>query len=248
MRIIFICLLLFAPAQAWAIINAEDLDLSVDAEGVGGKFGFSVSGSSGNTEKVSGEASGRLLWRHGPHANMFVASHAYGKSSGLRDTNKSFAHLRHRYALDAIWDAELFGQAQQNEFALLKLRTLLGGGLRWSQQSDGLSLAIGLGSFFEREVLKAAANEPATSLWRGNSYLSLYYALNQRVRLQNTLYYQPVWNDPADFRLLDDVAVSVSLTDTLDLKLAIEIANDSRPPATIKDTDISYKTGLEYRF
>ncbi|NWF37419.1 DUF481 domain-containing protein [Mariprofundus sp. KV] len=248
MQIIIILFLLFTPAQAWAIINAEDLDLSVDAEGFGGKFGFSVSGSSGNSEKVAGEASGRLLWRHGPHTNMFVASHAYGKSRGVRDTNKSFAHLRHRYALDRTWDAELFGQAQQNEFALLKLRTLLGGGLRWSQQQGGLSLAIGLGSFIEREELKAAANEPVTSLWRGNSYISLYYALNERVRLQNTLYYQPAWRDPADFRLLDDVAVSLSLTDTLDLKLAVEIANDSRPPATIKDTDISYKTGLELRF
>jgi putative salt-induced outer membrane protein YdiY len=166
----------------------------------------------------------------------------------VRDTNRSFAHLRHRYGLDAAWDVELFGQAQQNEFALLKLRTLLGGGLRWSQQSDGLSLAIGLGSFFEREELKAAANEPAASLWRGNSYIALYYALNERVRLQNTLYYQPAWKNPADFRLLDDVALSVSLSDRLDLKLAVEIANDSRPPATIKDTDISYKTGMELRF
>ena len=248
MRKLLFFLLLLTPLQAWAIINAEDLDLVVKGEGVGGKVGFSLSGNSGNSEKVTGEASGRLLRRGGDHTTMFVASYAYGKSRGLRDTNRSFAHLRHRYALDATWAVEAFGQAQQNEFALLKLRTLLGGGLRWSQQKDGFSLAVGLGSFYEREELKPAANEPVTSLWRGNSYLSLYYALNERIRLQNTLYYQPAWSDVADFRLLDEAALNISLTDTLDLKLVIEIANDSRPPVGIKDSDISYNTGLEYRF
>lgn len=248
MQVIVFLLLLLLPAQASAIINAEDLDLSVDSEGFAGKVGLSVSGSSGNSDKVSGEGSTRLLWRRGLHTSMFVASYSYGKSRGVRDTNKAFAHLRHRYAFSEAWEVEAFGQAQQNEFALLKLRTLLGGGLRWSAQADGLSLALGLGSFYEREALKPAANEPVARLWRGNTYLSLFYKLNSRIRFQNTVYYQPAWRNAADFRLLDDAGLNVSLTETLDLRLSFEVANDSRPPAGIKDTDISYKTGLEYRF
>jgi len=247
MRILFILFLLLAPAQALAIINAEDLDLSIKEEGTVGKVELSLNGNSGNSAKINGEASGRLLWRYGLHTDMLVGSYAYGKSRGVRDTNKAFVHMRHRYALNEAWDLEAFAQAQQNEFARLKLRTLLGGGLRWSRQADDWQVHVGLGSFYEREALRGTS-APATRLWRANSYLALHYVINDHLRLQNTVYYQPAWKQPADFRLLDDIAMSVALTDGVDLRLSLEMAHDSRPPAGIKPTDISYKTGLTYGF
>jgi len=237
------------PTQALAIINAEDLDLSIDNNGVAGKLGFSVSGSSGNSDKMSGEGSARLIWRHGQHMEMLVGSFSYGKSRGVRDTNKSFAHFRHRYAWAKTWGVEGFAQAQQNEFSRLKLRTLIGAGGRWSYQNHGLAMHVGLGSFYEREALRAVANlAPVTRLWRGNSYLALRYAFNARLRMQNTIYYQPSWKDSTDYRLLDDAALHIALNDSLDLKLVIEIGQDSRPPAGVKNSDVSYKTGLSYRF
>jgi len=241
-----------SPTQALAIINAEDLDLTIDADGVAGKAGFSVSGSSGNSDKVRGEANAHLIWQHGQRREMLVASKSYGKSRGVRDTNKSFVHLRHRYDWNKAWATEAFVQAQQDEFARLKLRTLLGGGMRWSYQGQQLQWQwhIGLGSFVEREVLRAQAGlaVPVQQLWRGNSYLALRYSVNKRIRLQNTVYYQPAWRDLADYRLLDDAALHIALNDSLDLKIVIEIAQDSRPPAAVKNLDISYKTGLSFRF
>jgi hypothetical protein len=150
MRILLIFLLLIAPYTALAIVNAEDLDLNIEEDGFVGKTGISVSGSSGNTDKINGEGSLRLLWKYGDHTNMLVGSHVYGKSRGNRDTNKSFAHLRHRYALDPIWAVEAFAQAQQNEFAQLKLRTLYGGGLRYSRGLSNYAIHLGLGSFYEQ--------------------------------------------------------------------------------------------------
>jgi len=217
-------------------------------DGVTGKIGFAASGNSGNSSKFSGEANGRLLWLHGKQTEMAAASYSYGKSRGVRDTNKAFAHLRHRYNFVEHWDVEAFAQAQQNEFSLLKLRTLIGGGLRWSTRSDDFSLAIGAGSFYEREELKPAALEPVARLWRGNAYLALFYRLNEHVRAQSTIYYQPAWQRPSDFRLLDNAALNVGLTDHLDLKLSIEYARDSRPPLGVRANDMSYKSGLELRF
>ena len=237
------------PTQALAIINAEDMDLTADEDGLVGKLDFSLSGSSGNSVKLTTESSGRLIWQHGQYTNMLVGSFSYGKSRGVRDTNKSFVHLRHRYALTESWGVEGFAQAQKNEFARLKLRTLLGGGVRWSYQLQALSCNVGLGSFYEREALRAGViATPVTRLWRGNSYLALRYAFNGRVRLQNTVYFQPAWKDRADYRLLDDAALHVALSDNLDLKVAMELSQDSRPPAGVKSSDVSYKTGLSFRF
>jgi putative salt-induced outer membrane protein YdiY len=248
MRLLLIFLLLFAPHAALAIVNAEDLDLNIEEDGFVGKVGISVSGSSGNTEKINGEGSLRLLWKYGDYTNMLVGSHAYAKSSGSRNTNKSFAHLRHRYAVDRIWAVEAFAQAQQNEFAQLKLRTLYGGGLRYSRNISNHAIHLGLGSFYEQEKLRAAANSPDTQLWRGNIYFAWRFNVNDRIRFQNTVYYQPAWKDTADFRMIDDAAISIALTKQLDLKLSLEVSHDSLPPVGIKPTDISYKTGLELRF
>jgi len=243
-----LCIIQSLPTQALAIINAEDLDLVRNTDGVSGKFGLAAKGSSGNSDKLSGEASGHVIWKHNRHLDMLVGSFSYGRSRGVRDTNKSFAHIRHRYAWSDAWGLEGFAQAQQNEFAQLKLRTLIGGGIRWSYLQQGWDWHIGLGSFYEREQLRAAAATPSSHLWRGNTYLALHHAFNDRVRMQNTLYYQPAWTDTADYRLLDDAALHVALTEHLDLKLIIEIAQDSRPPAGISHTDISYTTGLSFRF
>jgi len=248
MRMLLILLLLLAPYTALAIVNAEDIDLNIEDNGFVGKAGISINGSSGNTDKINGEGSLRLLWQHGSHANLLVGSYVYGKSRGNIDTNKSFAHLRHRYALDRIWAVEAFAQAQQDEFARLKLRTLYGGGLRYSREVSNFAIHLGVGSFYEQEKLRAAARSPDTRLWRGNIYFAWRFAANDRIRLQNTVYYQPAWKDTADFRVLDDAAIRIALTHQLDLKLSLEVAHDSLPPAGVRQTDVSYKTGLELRF
>jgi len=248
MRPLLIFFLLFSPYTALAIVNAEDLDLNLKADGFVGKVGITVSGSSGNTDKINGEGSFHLLWRNGAHSNMLVGSHVYGKSSGNRDSNSSFVHLRHRYAMSQIWAVEAFVQAQQNEFARLKLRTLYGGGLRYSRAVSRHTFHLGLGSFYEQEKLRAVANAPDARLWRGNTYFAWRFAANKQIRFQNTIYYQPAWKNTADFRVLDDAAMSIALTTLLDLKLSLEVSHDSLPPAGVRQTDISYKTGLEIRF
>jgi len=239
---------LLMPVSAMAVINAEDSVLSSSKDGVDGNIGLSVNGNSGNSEKANADINGKLIWRHGAHTELLLGGFNYGQSRGTRNSNKSFIHLRHRYALDQAWDIEAFGQAQQNEFSLLKLRILFGGGLRWSLQEEKLwALHLGLGSFYEREQLQII-NTPQTTLWRINSYLSLNYAFNEHVHFHNTVYYQPAWKDQTDFRLHNDADLTVSVTDSIDLRLSLQIARDSKPPTGVKGTDIYYKTGLVVHF
>ena len=238
------------PLQARAIVNAEDLDLNIAGNGAAGKMDLSLNGSSGNSNKLGAEASGRIIWQHDRQMEMLVGSYSYGKSRSVRDTNKAFVHFRHRYGWNETWAVEGFAQAQQDEFSRLKLRTLIGGGLRYSWQKQHWAWHIGLGSFYEQEKLRNTGNNstPATRLWRANSYLALRYKINDRIRIQNTIYYQPAWQDRADYRLLDDAAMHIALAENLDLKLVIEVTQDARPPAGIKRSDISYKTGLSFHF
>lgn len=252
MPVFIVLLLLFLlPTPAHAIVNIEGMGVESATQGVSGKVSLAVNGSSGNSNTLSGEGDGRLDWRHGRNTEIAVASYAYGKSNGTSNTNKSLIHLRHRYALLQGLDIEAFVQAQQDEFARLKLRTLVGGGLRLGWGSEGWKYWLGLGAFFENEILRSTAANPLaprSQLWRGNAYFTLAYKLNDRVSLQNTVYYQPAWRDTSDYRMLESAVLGVSLGGSLALRMSLDMTKDSRPPAGVKSIDIDYSTALDYSF
>jgi len=241
-------LLVLMPFQANAIVNAEKLRFSGDAEGLSGAVDFSVKGSSGNSRVINAGTAVDLGYRRGSNVMIAAFSYHYGKSNGALNNNKWFSHLRYRRLLNATWAAEAFGQVQHDEFSLLSLRKLYGGGLRWTQARDRWTLAVGFGGFYEQEKLLPSANEPISRLWRGNSYIAVSVDLNDHVSFQDTCYYQPAMRSPADYRVYNNMQLKVNLTDTLAIKNAIELKRDSRPPRNVLGFDLTYTSALEYSF
>ncbi|MDD5057001.1 MAG: DUF481 domain-containing protein [Sideroxydans sp.] len=243
--------LLSSPVQA--IVNVEQAIIGQPSEGMHTTLDFLVNGTSGNAEKSANKADLLSLWQHDNHTEFLQMQYAYGKSRGVVDTDRAFAHFRHRTALDAEWAAEGFGQVGRDPFSRLTQRTLLGGGARLvlfeqNQKSAGY---LGLGAFHERETLsgKLGTSDPLEArLWRANSYLVLKRQLNEQVRLYSTTYYQPAFADRADYRMLEQASVLVKLDKNLDLKLSLDIAFDSKPPQTVQKRDLFYSTGLEFSF
>jgi putative salt-induced outer membrane protein YdiY len=64
----------------------------------------------------------------------------------------------------------------------------------------------------------------------------------------STTYLQPSIERFGNFRASEQAAITVGLTNTLDLKLALDISHDSEPPAGVERTDTKFTTGLAYRF
>lgn len=251
-------LFLFLPLSllslpACAIVNVEQAIIGRPTEGMHTTIDVLFSGTNGNTDKSSSKVDLLTLWQHEAHTEFLQLQYAYGKSRGLVDTDRAFAHLRHRTAITPGWAVEGFAQVGRDPFSRLTQRALLGGGVRWvlyevDQKSAGY---LGLGAFHEQESLssKLGTSDAIRSvLWRANSYLVLKRQLNEQVRLYSTTYYQPAISDSADFRLLEQASVLVKLDQHLELKLSLDIAFDSRPPQTVHKRDMFYSTGLEYSF
>ena len=74
------------------------------------------------------------------------------------------------------------------------------------------------------------------------------HKLNSQLSLISTTYYQPRLSEARDYRALEQAGLAVKITDKLSLKLSLDIAHDSRPPQSIRQTDTSYNTSLSYRF
>lgn len=245
--------LLAFPASAQAIVNVEQAIIGPSEDGFHNRAEVAVDGASGNTVKTSAKAELLSQWQHGPHAEFLWAQYAYGKSSGVVDTNRYFVHLRHRTMVGEQWGIEAFGQVGRDPFARMSLRTLVGGGVRWTllESAGKAGVYFGLGGFFEHEKLspKAGTSDPLDSrLWRGNSYLVLKRQLNDQIRLYNTTYYQPAFKEMADYRLLEQFSVAVGIAKNLDLKLSLDVVHDSKPPQGVKKTDVRYSTGLAVDF
>ncbi|HLP98107.1 MAG TPA: DUF481 domain-containing protein [Sideroxyarcus sp.] len=249
----FLSLALALPFAACAIVNVEQAIIGKTGDGLHSSVSLLASGASGNTEKSTTKADVLALWQHGSDTEFVQLQYAYGRSRGQTDTDRAFIHLRHRRDLGDGWGVEGFAQTGQDRFARLSQRTLLGGGLRriLFEEEGRAAGYLGLGAFHEQESLNAkigTTDTLNTNLWRANSYLVLKRQLNGQVRFSNTLYYQPALSDTADYRVLEQASLLVKLGESLDLKLSLDIAFDSKPAQTVQKRDLLYSTGLEYAF
>ncbi len=238
---------------AHAIVNIEALNTGEPLPGYSGTVDVSANGQSGNTDKLAINAGARLQWHGGAITNFAIFRYNYGESGGMQDTNKLFSHARHIHQVTDVTAYEGFIQAERNTFARLSFRGLIGGGARFTlvETPHIKKVHLGLGGFFSRETLEKRAgltDAGSDNTWRVNTYLNYVQQLNGSVRVLSTTYYQPAVDDFGDFRLLEDAALSVKMTDSLSLNVSLDLAHDSQPPQDVKKTDTTYSTGIEYSF
>jgi putative salt-induced outer membrane protein YdiY len=246
-------LILFGALPAHAVVSMENLHLKTPAEGFEGEIDLSAGGSSGNTDKSDISVGTRLQWQTGMHTDYVVLNYAYGESNDVRDTNRSFLHVRHigRISRPLAW--ELFLQGESNEFGRIEFRRLAGGGARFSllEKQTRSDAFLGVGAFYEMQTITDIIGTTDTgteTTWRGNLYLVLKYVLNDNVRLVSSTYYQPSFEDSGDYRAIENAALEVSMTEKLALSVRIEVKHNSRPPQTVEKTDVIYRTGINYKF
>ncbi len=246
---------LFFHHSAFAIVNIESkrADPAAQEEGFEGFVNVDISGDNGNTKESDLALSVQLNWAGENSSDLLMLNYAYGETANVKDTDQSFLHYRHVWLARETVSYEAFTQLETNEFTRLKLRSLLGGGIRLKLDlpEKPHSAYLGLGLFRSREDLDPLISggeviEDYTT--RLNSYLVYRYHMNEHVRLLNMLYYQPDVSEFGDYRLLEQLAINVALNKSLSLTVSIDIAHDSRPPQNVETTDTSYRTGLEYRF
>jgi putative salt-induced outer membrane protein YdiY len=238
--------LLFA-SPALAIVNIENIRAKEPEEGFSGNLAVGIDLESGNTNRSRVALGARTQWKRGEVLDFLVFNFDYGASGSVTDVNKSFIHGRHIVTMSPRWAWEAYGQVQQDEFRRLNFRGLLGGGLRNTlyRSGDRTVVYLGLGALFEQEELDDNSVDQTT---RGSFYLSIKHEVKKDINLISTTYLQPAINRPGEFRASEQAAVTVGLTDTLDLKLALDVYHDSEPPIGVETTDIKFTTGIAYRF
>jgi len=249
---LFFLLALFMPKLAFAIINVEQSVTDNKVDGVRHTINIDVDGAKGNTQTIT--LRGNLLsqWRHGKHTEFFLLNHAYGKSRGTINTDRTFIHLRHRTQINAPWAVETFAQKGRDAFTRLSDRSLLGAGIRLSafEKEAVRVFYLGIGTFYETERFsqKSGTTDSQSSLWRGNAYAIYKHQINPQIQLSSTTYFQPSLRDSNDYRLLEEAALHIGMFENIKLKISLDYSFDSKPPQQIGKDDLLYTSGLEFRF
>ncbi len=245
-------LLLGVSLPAQAIVNLDEIHSRDVERGLNGALGINFSGSKGNSDETNTQLSAQLQRGTETYRDILMVSYHYGEANGQLNNDNAFIHLRHIQKMDAVFSWEIFTQLQNDRFARLSLRTLVGGGLRYKWAETDNRIILGAGAFYERERIDNTSlqvNEKREHRnGRGNFYAIISHTLNLQSRLFGTLYVQPRFGDTTDYRLLLQSGVKVNVAKSLALVIGLDAAYDNKPPLSVEKYDINYRSGLEYTF
>jgi len=174
---------------------------------------------------------------------------SYGKSSGVTNTNKTYAHVRyvhHLYKKSLDW--ETFVQVETNEFTKVEDRDLYGAGLRLLINKNNFGkLHVGFGSFYEYLAYTTTV-DPVEKNIRLNTYLAYKNNFTKKSSLTYVLYYQPKIDAFNDYIFSNALELNIFIYKKLYLNIVFFYDYDSRPALDVKQKDISQKTSLIYKF
>ncbi len=234
----------FTIAPIMAITIIEPVDIASKPNGNSNLLDIGYSNSTGNSD--TSRLNLKLLSDYSTKKSysFIVGEYSYGKSDGKENINKYYIHTRMLRQLyrEHIW--EIFGQIENNRFQDLSLRQLIGAGVRFKLLKY---LYFGSGAMIIDENLK---NSNSKQFSRGNIYIAYRdeFNLNVPLKVVYTGYYQPAIREISDYRILQNITLTIPITDNIGLNFKLEHAYDSIPPLGIEKSDLSQSTSLLYKF
>lgn len=252
LKMTYISLLILLAVSIDAQVNTEKYRTPADLQGLAGYLELSGTVKTGNVDKTEAGLEGRLDWHVGEALTFFVFESDYEWVDGNRSSNEGLIHIRHVQKLSNNLRAEAFAQVNYDKKILIDNRELIGAGLRYTlfRFSSG-DVTFGSAYMFEHENYDLPSNanhDQETKVSRWSNYLTYHINVNETVKLGGVLYYQPMFTEFSDYRLLYENNLAVKLTDTFSLSVNFKYRHDSIPPDGINSTDTKTEFGLAVTF
>ncbi|MXZ75083.1 MAG: DUF481 domain-containing protein [Gemmatimonadetes bacterium] len=256
MRYLYLLVLLplaLASGHSAAQVNIEALRGDTDAAGFSGALALNLEMHTGNTDLKEIGLEGRLDFDHPRVHTFLLARNDFGWEQGERFADEGLIHLRQHYPLHGRFGIEAFTQYNYDTTYRLDARALAGGGLRFHLvESEVFQLWEGASAFVEHERLSELMptddHPDNATVVRWSHYLSSRIAVNDRVVSTCTVYFQPLWNEIGDTRILGELNLEIDLAGPLVLALNFVTRYDSRPPEGVSKLDTVLENGLAVTF
>ena len=138
--------------------------------------------------------------------------------TGERDFwNSWFLHGRYNHQISEFFRFEAFVQNQNNTQLTIRRRNLIGTGLRFKLIGKERTRAY-LGNSYMYEIERLSSSDRRFYNHRHNSYLSLNHSFEKiNLYLTGTIYFQPLYKDIGNHRILCQIKAELPLTKNLSL-------------------------------
>jgi len=242
-------LFVFLITNVYAIITISPVDIGANP-GTSGMIKGSFETKRGNTDVDNYSAGLRVQYDNNSSYVLWSDfTFSYGMSSGTRNTNKTYAHIRYIHTLyDKSIDWEAFGQSETNEFTKVKHRFLGGGGLRFQNiERKWGQFHAGIGAFYE-DIAYTTTLDPREENLRINSYLAYTLNFTKESSLSYVFYYQPKADEFSDYITSHGVEMTIYVYKQLYIDFVFYYDYDSAPAIGVKKEDVTQKTSFIYKF
>lgn len=241
------------PRDAAGQVNVEGLRKALTEPGVHGKLSGSITTYHGNTTGMELGGAALVGYREDRQLVYVNTNASYSNLGGEVQVANAFIHFRYNYLINSWLAAEVFTQSESDRFRRLRLRTLVGTGLRFTlAEGDRAAVFYGVSYMYEHTSLApSVADSPVrpADVHRMNNYAALLIVLEPgRAVLGNTIYFQPRFDDLMDVRLLDVLSLDVSVTGRLSASLQATLRYESPVPDPLERHDLMVKNMLGVTF
>lgn len=160
----------------------------------------------------------------------------------------TFQHLRYGWMVDSPLVLEAFVQNQYDKIQLIKHRLLAGVGLRLMFLEKGLLVTYyGITAMgeYEQEI-----NQTKGDLYaRMSTYLNLKFTLKDWLHWYNTAYYQPLFSNVTDYRIMVNSTLEFKVNHRLSMVTRFGMNYDSSPVDNALVPALTYRltNGFAYK-
>lgn len=162
--------------------------------------------------------------------------------------NAWFLHGRFNYKFkyNPAWRFETYLQGQYNQLLVVEQRNLIGTGLRvkWMDRKRFTGYA-GNSYIYEIEYSDRAGTTNYNH--RNSTYLTLSYAAkSQKFSVANTVYYQPLYRELNDYRILEQFRLDIPLSKWFKVFTIYNYYFDSKTPLNTEEytSNLSFGAGI----
>lgn len=165
-----------------------------------------------NTEQIfAGSGAIQLEFLHLNRRFLSISEYRFLKAGSNEFINEGMQHLRYNIKLSKYYTHEFFTQLQYNQQTAIKIRALIGTGIRIPLLgNEQYKVHYGLAYMFEYNEENEARNVFRDH--RMSTYLSLNIKLLGHLKFVSTTYYQPIITNLDSFRLSSQNTFEINLS------------------------------------
>ncbi|WP_411894894.1 DUF481 domain-containing protein [Winogradskyella sp. A2] len=170
------------------------------------------------------------------------------RSKDVDYQNSWFFHIRYNQKLSQVFRFEAFIQNQNNELFTINSRNLIGAGIRLKFINSKVFNGY-FGNSYMYEIEKVDVLDETYYGHRHNSYLSLTFNVKNNddktvLELTNTTYFQPLYSDFGNHRILQELRADMPLNSYLSLSSQFDYLYNNFAPSGEEDSSAYLSFGL----